>query len=236
MPTYDYICEVCGRPGRGWRSEEQGPPRFCGNDCKNIGMIGQTLKHPKYTITPEIHERIRKVYRNNTGNGEVAALARELGFPRWKVSRHAREQGWVPVQRKEPMWTEAETAQLQRLTRYSPDVIQRKMAERGYRRSVNAIVNKIRRLNMRKNISGHSSRDVAQCLGIDDHAVTRAIALGKLKATRRGTARTDRQGGDMWYILDQNIRKYVLEYLSEIDIRKVDKWWFVDLIAPESKR
>ncbi|MBW2342520.1 MAG: hypothetical protein JRF53_00645 [Deltaproteobacteria bacterium] len=44
------------------------------------------------------------------------------------------------------------------------------------------------------------------------------------------SARNERQGGDHWWILDQNIKEYVLKHLYEIDIRKVDKYWFVDMI------
>lgn len=231
MPTYSYECEVCERPGKAWRAPDATPPRFCSIACGREGMIGQ-LYTRKYTITPEMHARIERVYKTDSGNGQVAALARALRLPRWKVTRHAVHNGWIAKQqRKGPPWTDAEKEQLQVFARYSIPVIRRKMLEKGYPRSETAIVLKLRRMNMRKNIKGHSSRDVAMCLGVDDHFVTRAIRQGRLHATRRGTARTERQGGDMWYILDQNIKQYILGYLYEIDIRKVDKYWFVDLIA-----
>lgn len=176
------------------------------------------------------------MYQRDTGNGQVAALAKSVKLPRWKITRYALSQGWIAKQPWAPIWSDQETELLQKLARYSPQVIQRKMAEKGIRRSVNGIVIKMKRMKMAQNIPGHSSRDVARCLGVDDHFVTAAIRRGRLKATRRGTARTECQGGDMWYILDHNLRKYVLEYLNEIDIRKVDKYWFVDLIASEDQR
>lgn len=230
MPTYDYTCEVCGRPGREWRPEGH-PPRFCSVACCKEGMIGQPCKKGKYVITPEMHARIEKVYKRDTGNGQVAALARALNLPRWRVTRYAIRQGWVAKQKKEPCWTEEETEKLQKLARYTPEVIQRKMREAGYNRSVTAIVLKMKRMRMRQNLNGQSARSLAECLGVDVHFVTRAIRLGKLKATRRGTARTRAQGGDHWYILDQHIHEYIMNYLNEIDIRKVDKYWFVDIVA-----
>jgi len=235
MPMYDYICEVCKYPGRAWR-ENGKPPRFCSNACKNIGMQGQPTKKGTWQITSAMHNRIREGYVNGTGQGEVKALATELGIPRWKITRYAQTQGWVARQKKAPYWSEEEVRQLQVFARYSPAVIQRKMREKGHHRSINAIVLKLRRLNMRQNIHGHSARDVARCFGVDIKTITRAINLGYLKATRRGTARTEQQGGDMYYILDEYIRQYVFDYLSEIDLRKVDKYWFVDLIAPEDRR
>ena len=230
MPMYDYECEVCGRPGREWRAEGR-PPRFCSKDHMTEGMVGQARKPVKYKITPEIRARIEKVYKTDTGNGQVAALAKALGFPRWKVTRYAVEHGLTAKQQQQPDWSEAETELLQKLARYSPGRIRIKMKARGYTRSVNGIVLKMRRMKMRQNIKGHSARDVARCLGVHDHFVTRAIKAGRLSATKRGTARTERQGGDHWYILAQNLRQYILNHLHEIDIRKVDKYWFVDLLA-----
>lgn len=231
MPTYEYECEVCERPGKEWRPEGS-PPRFCSRKCRNEGMAGQVLKPVKYIITPEMHARIERVYKRDSGNGQVAALARTLNLPRWKVTRYAIQQGWIAKQKaKGPTWTEEEIEQLQKFARYAIPTIRRKMAEKGYKRSETAIVLKLRRMKMRQNLNGHSARDVARCLGVDDHFITRAIKGGRLKATRRGTARNERQGGDHWYILDQNIRKYILNHLYEIDIRKVDKYWFVDLLA-----
>jgi len=235
MPMYDFICEVCGTPRRAW-GENGKPPRFCSIACKKIGMRGQPNKKVLWPITPEMHQAIRETYVNGTGQCEVKELAEKLKVPRWKVTRYAQAQGWIARQRHEPYWSETELEALQKLARYSPGIIQRKLREKGIRRSVNGIVIKLRRMNMRQNIPGHSARDVARCFGVEMKAITRAINLGYLKATRRGTARTERQGGDMWYILDKNIRKYVFEYLNEIDLRKVDKYWFVDLIAPEDKR
>ena len=230
MPMYDFECEVCERPGREWRPEGH-PPRFCGKEHMTEGMVGQKRTPTKYVITQEIRARIEKVYKTDTGNGQVAALAKALGFPRWKITRYAVEHNLTAKQNKEPDWTETETECLQKLARYSPGRIQIKMKEGGYTRYINGIVLKMKRMKMRQNIAGHSARDVARCLGVDDHFVTRAIKAGRLKATRRGTDRTERQGGDHWYILSSNVRQYILKHLYEIDIRKVDKHWFVDLIA-----
>jgi hypothetical protein len=228
MPTFEFICEVCGRFKKTWRKDD--PPRFCSNACKIEGARGESHK-TKWKITDEMHARIEKVYKTDSGNGQVAALAKALKLPRWKITRYAQGNGWVPRGKKSPPWTEEEELCLQRLARYSPGVIQRKMKERGYDRTINAIVLKLNRTSARQNIEGHSSRDVARCLGVDDHFVARAIRTGKLRATRRGTDRSERQGGDQWYILNGAIREYIVENINEIDIRKVDKHWFVDLLA-----
>ena len=93
------------------------------------------------------------------------------------------------------------------------------------------IVLKLKRARCRASLEGFSARSVANCLGVDDHFVTRAIEAGRLRATRRGTARKPAQGGDIWWIREKHLRAYIVDNIWEIDIRKVDKYWFVDLLV-----
>ena len=232
MPTYHYICETCEMPRKAWRPEGS-PPRFCSRACAAIGKSGEGkgVKPVKYTITPEAHERIKRVYQTDSGNGQIAALARALGLPRWKITRHAIQQGWTQKQKKEPEWTDREIHILQINAHMALGGIQKRLKTSGFHRTIYGIQLKRRRLNMLKNLKGHTARSVAQCLGVDDHFVTRAIREGKLSAGRRGTDRTPQQGGDQWYIKDDDIRAYIVDNVHEIDLRKVDKYWFVDLMA-----
>src|ERR1035438_3220876 len=72
---------------------------------------------------------------------------------------------------------------------------------------------------------------LAQALGIDPHAVTRWIKSGHLKAKFRGTARGPQQNGDSYLIQEKDVRRFILENPTEIDLRKVDQLWFLDLIT-----
>ncbi len=191
----------------------------------------RSFKPPKWPITPEIHAAIERVYKRDTGNGQVAALAIRLNYPRWKITRYAIQAGLIAKQHKEPNWTERELLILEHQAHRSPGIIQKKLKEAGFARSETGIVLKRKRERFLKNLDGMSSRQLALCLGVDDHFVTKAIKGGRLKAEHRGTNRTDLQGGDIWYIKRKDIRKYILDWLNEIDIRKVDKYYFCDLLA-----
>ena len=85
-------------------------------------------------------------------------------------------------------------------------------------------------LGKRENKQWHRCLTI-RAIGVDDHCITRWIGLGYLQAKRRGTDRTPQQGGDIWYIKDRWVRDFVVDHVNEIDIRKVDKYWFVDLLA-----
>lgn len=230
MPTYEFECEVCGISGRAWRPEGH-HPRFCGTAHQARGLAGISRKPVKYRITAEIHEHIRRVYLRDTGNGQVRALAKAIGLPRWKITRYAIEQGWTAKQKKEPDWSEAEIKVLAVNAYLGIHSIQRKLLARGFRRSAFGIQLKRKRLRLPGNLDGQSANGLAGCLGVDIHFVLRAIANRKLRAIRRGTERTKAQGGDIWFIKDRWARSYILENLEAIDIRKVDKYWLVDLLT-----
>jgi hypothetical protein len=79
--------------------------------------------------------------------------------------------------------------------------------------------------------SFYSAYSLAQALGIDPHAVTRWIKSGHLQAKFRGTARGPQQNGDSYLIQEKDVRRFILEHPTEIDLRKVDQLWFLDLLT-----
>jgi hypothetical protein len=193
-------------------------------------MSGKSLKPAKYVITPEMHEQIRKVYFTMTGNGEVRELAKKLNLPRWKVTRYAISQGWIAKQKKQPDWSENELRMLARLSYLSPERISERMKKAGYHRTPTAIHLKRKRMRFLQAGEFYSARQTAECFGIDLHGVTRWIKLRMLKARRRGTKRTENQG-DIWMIKPEWCKRFIVSYPGEVDIRKVDKLWFIDLLA-----
>jgi hypothetical protein len=46
-----------------------------------------------------------------------------------------------------------------------------------------------------------------------------------------GHTRTRSQGGDIYWITHNAVREFVLKHPDEIDLRKVEKWWFLDLMT-----
>lgn len=230
MPTYDFVCEVCGIHGREYRREGQ-PPRFCSRECRKKGIPKTRTAKTKYVITPEIHEMIKHVYQDMTGNGEVNRLAARLGLPRWKISRYATAQGWIAQQKKEPDWSEQELHILEQNAHHTVRLIQKRLAKYGFHRSESGIIQKRKRMRYLQNLNGQSATSLALCFGSDIKTITRWIFQGYLKATKRGTARTAAQGGDQWWIKENDVRRFVMNNAELIDIRKVDKFWFIDMLA-----
>jgi hypothetical protein len=187
----------------------------------------------KYPPTPEIDAEIRQVYqRPHNWDGAVASLAKRVRRPRWWISRRAVDLGLVLAHKKEPNWSDAELRILRQHARFAPGEIQRRLKARGFHRSLTGIVLKRKRLQLTSShLDGYSATGLAACMGIDGHAVTTWIERGWLTARGRGTARTPQQGGDSFWIEPRDVRRFVLEYLEIIDLAKVDKTWFVDLVT-----
>lgn len=188
----------------------------------------------KWRFTPSQDAEIFRIYREVQPvgrNSAVKDLARRWGFPRWKVSRRARDIGAYEPRIKELPWSARELHILELNQMYSVNVIQRKLKAQGFIRSATGIQLKRKRLELRSKYNPTSALSVAACFGVDVHAITRWIRQGLLKATHKGTQRTSIQGGDEWVIKEQDIRRFIISNIGVIDIRKVDKFWFVAVLA-----
>lgn len=187
-------------------------------------------------ITPELHEKIKRLYMTRQRrSGQIREFADKHGLPRWKISKYATEHGFIEKQKKEPNWTDAETRILERHCHHSPHVVQRHLKRAGFSRSVTGIVLKRKRMRLLQNLDGQSARSLARCLGTEEHFVTRAITCGQLRAERRELNRTEKQGGNPFLIKDSDVYDFIVNNLHLIDLRQVDKYWFVDLLTSLNK-
>lgn len=194
----------------------------------------QPKKPIKWAFTPETDEEIRKAYMSKIGfsrRPELAHLALKLGIPRWKIQQRARRIGAYQPRIKEPPWSEQELHLLELNAMYACETIQRRMKAAGFMRSIAAIDIKRARMAFRQQQDPTSCRAVSVCFGVDVHTIMRWIEKGWLRATKKGTKRLAVQGGDEWVIKPKDIRAFVVEHVGVIDLRKVDKFWFVAMLA-----
>ena len=186
----------------------------------------------KYVFTDQIDQLIREIYLNHrdakTRFG-TRLLAKKVGIPHWTLKKRARELGLA--QTKELPWSKPELAILSRYAWMSDERIRLKLKAAGYSRTVTGIHLKVKRMRFKHDGSFYSAYSLAQALGIDPHVVTRWIKSGHLKAKFRGTARTPQQNGDSYLIQEKDVHCFILEHPTDIDLRKVDQLWFLDLIT-----
>lgn len=177
-------------------------------------------------------DEIRDAYRlyvDYNNRKAIGSCARKLGVPKWLVTRRGGALGLARV--KERVWSTEEVALLERLGHLTDAVIQRKLKAAGFHRSVNGIHLKLKRLRIKQNLDGYSACSLGTALGVDSHKVTNWIRRKMLRATLRGTDRTGQQGGDTFWITQNAARDFVFVYPDEVDLHKVEKWWFLDLVT-----
>ena len=205
----------------------------------NLGQLGccgvarnKLQGRRKYIFTDQIDQLIREIYlsqRDARTRMGIRPLAKKVGMPHWALKKRARELGLART--KELPWSEPELAILARYAWMTDERIRLKLKAAGYARTVTAIHLKLKRMKFKQDGSFYSAYSLAQALGIDPHAVTRWIKGGHLKAKLRGTARTPQQNGDSYMIQERDIRRFILDHPTDIDLRKVDQLWFFDILT-----
>lgn len=203
--------------------------------AKHLGLVEKKMPRGSWPTTEEIDRKIIECYRNRPEKGAVKLLAKAVSRPYWWVKKRGVNLGVaqpVLTENKEPDWSAAEIDLLEKHSHKLPEVIARVFRASGYARTATAIAVKRKRMQCNTIDTDHyTATQLAKEFGVDIKVVTRWIDQGWLVAGRRGTKRTDSQGGDQWWIKRKHVREFVVESIGIIDIRKVDKVWFVDLLA-----
>ncbi len=199
---------------------------------KCVADIPERKGKRKYEFTPEMDDLVRTAYhqfRAYSNRKAITHCAHKLEMPRWAVLRRGRDLGLA--RSKERSWSEEEVGLLERWGHLTDAVIQRKLKTSGYPRSTNGIHLKLKRLRIRQNLDGYSAYSLAEAFGVDWHKVGSWIRRNMLRATRRGTDRTEAQGDDSYWITHGAVRDFVFQCPDEIDLAKVEKIWFLDLVT-----
>lgn len=203
--------------------------RYC-DPCRSH----KQRKKLKWVSTETIDAFLRQAYtrRLDRRSSEIPGLnayAAQCGWPHWALKKRATALGLTRT--KEQPWSSAELGILKQFAWMCDARIKTRLSKAGYHRTETAIHLKLKRERYKADLPFYSAHSVAACMRIDDHVVTRWIRLGYLKARRRETARTEAQGGDIWLVLERDLRAFLLKYPTQWDIRKVDQLWFLDVLT-----
>lgn len=193
---------------------------------------------PKQSIQApaNIDDILRREYEQQDGKkrGAINVIADKLGLPRWWVTKRATKLGLVMPHKKEPPWTAAETALMRKVPLHNLERCSEIFRDHGFSRSPTAIMVRAKRLDISRRFrEGFSAGQAAKVVGFDNKTMGIYCIAGDCKATRRADKRSPQQGGARWIIKREDLRAFVLANLERIDLRKVEKFAFVQLIAGE---
>jgi len=183
----------------------------------------------KYVFTPEMDIELLYTYSINTDSKpRLLNLARKFNMPRWALYQRALKIGAVRSSHQKKKWENEEINLLEKYARYEPLTIRKRLAKAGFQRSIASIVLKRKRMRLLSNSEGMSACLCAQFLGIDLHRVLHHIKSNLLKAE---TIRCDREGKANYYIREKDLRSFIINNPDAIDLRKVEKYYFIELLA-----
>lgn len=179
----------------------------------------------KHFLTDQQRRMIINEYDGTENN--ITDLVRRIGAPRWRVKRWAQELGLARRGVKQPYWTEEEERYLEsHLHRQKIGVIAKHLG-----RTDVAVKLKAKRLGVNKTSEGYTARGLGLGLGCDSHKVAKWVEKGWLKGARRGTDRQGLQHEDLWLFLENDIRDFLIAHPLEIDQRRMDWLWVVDILS-----
>lgn len=180
-------------------------------------------RRQKYLLDEPGRRLIEARYDGRTAT--IDELAERLHVPRWQVRKWGAQLGLA--RQKEPRWSEAE---LDYLERAMGRVGITQIAQHLGRTRV-AVRLKMKRLGLRQTDDGYTMSGLCAGLGCDHHKVRKWMDAGWLRGRRRQTERVAVQGGDMWYFSDAAIKALVRDHPAEIDPRRVEWIWLVDVLT-----
>lgn len=204
------------------------PREETGQRAPRMGCI-----HQKYVLDEPSRKLIEAVYANpeyGTVTQSINYLQKKLGFSRASIRDYARQLGLC--QDREFRWTEQDLLVIEQYHEMPlhkrPSV---KSLAQQLGRSEGAVLAKLKRFRYYRTGESYSVRGLADVLGCDYHKVEHWIKQGWLEASWENEKQHQR------YITPENARWFILSYRQEIDLRRVDRDWFFDLlVGPEELR
>lgn len=120
-------------------------------------------------------------------------------------------------------------------SRISAQAMQRRLRVMGYRRSLTAVMVKLKRLHLQQRFRDgwYTSQEASDLLGVDAHWLRRRIDSGALRASYHHLKPPGENGMRAWHIEAAHLRDFVIRYPEELRGRNVDLPCLVHLLIDE---
>lgn len=151
-------------------------------------------------------------------SARIDELQRQLGAPRYLIRRWAQKmkltRGSLGMH-----WRDEDIAYLKR---YIKTKTLEEIAD-ALRRTEESVRNKAYALGLLER-DAYTLKDICEGLGCVFLTASKWLERGWLKGTRRGET-------GFWNFTDAQIRAFIIAHPEEIDLRRVEKLWFIDILA-----
>ena len=120
-------------------------------------------------------------------------------------------------------WTQQELYILQEHSHFHAQTIARKLSQRGFKRTPREIETRLLDHDVRP-----AYEQLATCFGVSPRVIERWARDAGLPAKALGPIQDDK-----WHVNESSLKKWILDHVCLIDLSRVDKFWFVDILAPK---
>jgi len=218
------LCERCGGVIAEPTKRDGAPRRYCSPRCTQLAKTKHGC-HPLGRLwTPD--EVALLIARYDGRTTTIDALARRLRRDRRSIVAKAAHLGLTRGRRHPTVWSPEMD---DRLRRDAPTAPWPQLAK-ALGVSETAVRVRAKRLAIYRDGDAFTARSAAEILGADTHKVLGWITSGKLMATRVSSAPHAPHR-----IIPTALRRFILTYPAEIDLRRVEtsgfKATFLDVVA-----
>jgi len=191
-------------------------------DKSQVGAKNPYRPRQKWFLDDRGRKLIMDLYDGTTER--VTLLEKELRVPRKVVKRWAGELG-VARKPRDINWSIEEIAYLEK------HYHRKSMVELSnyLKRSIGAIKYRATMLGLRSH-ENYTGTELKEAFGCKYERIQMWIAKGWIKGFRR---EKDAQRGDAWQFTEKAIRDFIIAHPNELDQRRVDWLWIIDILAGE---
>jgi len=181
-----------------------------------------------YVDMPETDEALRLGLQACTRPADAVELAASMGRSMQWMRRRAAQLGLQIPQRPERPWQQAETAVLRENAHLPAPELAKVLRRAGFMRTPGAVALRLRQAKLDRTCPNtHPLADVAMLLGVSPQTVLVWTQQHGLRTTRR---QPDTGGqGHRYRIHRKDLRAWLRDNPTRIDLAKVDAPWFLDL-------
>lgn len=191
--------------------------------------LGQRWER-RYEPRADIDQMIREGYIHATAKGDIKRLAERIGRPAWWVQKRAASMGVTRTNRTRlDAWTPEELAIVERYAVATIEVIAAKLRRAGFVRTPTAVCLVLKRRQIDRNDPDvWSAQELGPMFGVDPSTVVDWIQRRGLVAKKWGTGATNR-----YMVHRRELRRWIVRNSGYVDLRRVDKAWFWDVMFGE---
>ena len=181
-----------------------------------------------YKSDPAVDGEIERGYQEGLS---AETIARKLERTRSYVLRRAYYLGLTKPMARNPKWEEKEIEMACKHSGRSFIYIQRILKLHGYKRSLHAIKTMLAKQKMPSTGDLYTAASLSRLMRVSENCVKSWIHKGWLYAEKGKHHSTNLEVEDkLWQIHPYDVKKFIIDNLSMIDVGRCDKYWMFDLL------